>query len=428
MRPVYIVDGARTPFLKMQGEPGVLTASDLALAAIRPLIMRQPFSGKEIEEVVAGCVAPQADEMNIARLIALRAGLGDHVMGYTVQRNCASGLQAIETAASDIELGRYDLVLAGGTECMSRSPVLFSNEMVRWLSGWRQKNHVLKKFFHTFKFKPRYLFPEIGLLKALTDPVVQLSMGQTAEKLAYLFDISREAMDEYALFSQTRAKIALENNYFEEITPLFDYQGKFISHDTGIRETSLAQLKTLKPVFDKPFGLVTAGNSSQVTDGAAFLILASDIAVKKFSLPVLGRIIKTSWSALSPSMMGLGPVYAIAKLLYKNNLKLDDIDYFEINEAFAAQVLACLKVMQDESFCKNTLHLQSTLGEIDIQRLNIDGGAIALGHPVGASGARIVLHLLHILKRKQAKRGLAALCIGGGQGGAVLLERTEGVE
>lgn len=426
-RAVYVVDGARTPFLKVQGEPNPLSAADLAIAAIRPLLLRQSFSPDKIEEVITGCVAPSADEVNIARIIALRAGLGDHVMGWTVQRNCASGLQAIDNAVCDIENGRHDLILAGGTESMSRAPVLFNDDMVQWLARFNKSKSTFKKLGELLKFRPHFLTPVIGLLKGLNDPIVNLSMGQTAEKLAYLFNISREEMDEYATLSQVRAKEASALGHFEEITPLYDYRGHFIPNDTGLRETTVAKLATLKPAFDKPFGLVTAGNSSQVSDGAAFVILASREAVKKYSLPVLGRVIKTSWAALNPSVMGLGPVHAIAKLLSKMQLNVEDIDYWEINEAFAAQVLACLRAMQDEEYCKKYLNLNKPLGKIDLAKLNVEGGAIALGHPVGASGARLVLHLLHLLKRRNAQRGIASLCIGGGQGGAMLLENIEGV-
>lgn len=208
-----------------------------------------------------------------------------------------------------------------------------------------------------------------------------------------------------------------------EITPLYDFQGQVIEFDNGVREDSnLASLAKLKPVFDRPFGVITAGNSSQISDGAAFLILASEKACDKYQLPVLGKIIDTAWAALDPARMGLGPVHAISKLLRKQQLSLPDIDYFEINEAFSAQVLACLKAMSDEQYCQEKLKLSKPLGVLSQDRLNIDGGAVAIGHPVGASGARLVLHLLHILKRNHAKRGIASLCIGGGQGGAMLLE------
>jgi len=427
VEPVYIVDGARTPFIKAALKPNPLSAASLAVAAAGPLLLKQPFSPKDLGEVVVGCVAPAPDEVNIGRIIALRLGCGDYVPGWTVQRNCASGLQAIDSAYKDIALGRHDLVLAGGTESMSRTPLLLPDEMVSLIAEMRSGKSLVQKLRTLLKVRPYYFKPVISLLKALSDPVVNLSMGQTAEKLAYQFNITRNQADEFSLQSHTRALQGIKAGHFSEINPLFDFQGNDIEYDNGIRsDTTLEKLAKLKPVFDKPYGLVTAGNSSQVSDGAAFVILANEKAVERFHLPILGKIVKTTWSALDPSVMGLGPAYAIAKLLEQENLTLDDIDYFEINEAFAAQVLACLKALNSEEFCRQTLGLQEKVGQIPIDKLNVDGGAIAIGHPVGASGVRITLHLLKVMQRHHAKRGIASMCIGGGQGGAILLERVEG--
>lgn len=405
---VYVIDGLRTPFIKAAGRPNPASAADLAVAAVSPLLARQPFKSSEIDEVIAGCVAPQADEINIARIIALRSGCGIHVPAFTVQRNCASGLQALDSAVINIRSGKSGLVLAGGTECMSRAPLLYPHEMSAFLAGFRSSKGLVNQLKSLLQFRPYFLMPILSLLKGLRDPIVNLSMGQTAENLVYEFGLQREAIDAFAVESHDRASAAQKEGLFdEEITPLFDWQGGVMASDNGVREASTVEkLATLKPVFDKPFGSVTAGNSSQVSDGAAFLILANEANVKKYNLPVLGKIIDTAWAALDPAVMGLGPVYAIQKLLKEQNLSLADIDYWEVNEAFAAQVLACLK----------------SLESISPEKLNVDGGAIAIGHPVGASGARLVLHLLHVLKRNHAKRGVASLCIGGGQGGAMLLE------
>jgi acetyl-CoA C-acetyltransferase len=249
-------------------------------------------------------------------------------------------------------------------------------------------------------------------------------MGQTAEKLACQFQISREEMDKFALRSHERASRAIREGRIPEMKTLFDYQGHYYDTDTGVRtDTSLEKLATLKPFFDK-FGSVTAGNSSQVTDGAALVLLASKEAVDKYQLPVLGRVVAANWAALAPDVMGLGPIFAATPLLQRHHLSLKDIDYWEINEAFAAQVLACMHAWDSDSFCRNELGLNEKMGLLPMDNLNVDGGAIALGHPVGASGARIVLHLLETLKQNNAKRGLAMICIGGGQGGAMLLERA----
>lgn len=427
LESVYIVDGARTPFIKALAKPNPLSAASLAVAAARPLLLKQPFLPQDLDEVIVGCVAPAPDETNIGRLIALRLGCGDYVPGWTVQRNCASGLQAIDSAYKDIALGRHDLVLAGGTESMSRTPLLLQEDMVSFLAEFKSGKSWLQKIKALLKIRPHFFVPVISLLKGLYDPIVNLSMGQTAEKLAYQFKISRREMDEFSLQSHLRALQGFEKGYFSEINPLFDFLGNDIERDNGIRpDSTLEKLAKLKPAFDIPYGLLTAGNSSQVSDGAAFVILASQKAIERYHLPILGKIVKTTWSALDPSIMGLGPAYAIAKLLQQENLTLKDIDYFEINEAYAAQVLACIKALQSQDFCREELHWQAPVGEIPIDKLNVDGGAIAIGHPVGASGARITLHLLQVLQRNQAKRGIASLCIGGGQGGAILLERAEG--
>jgi acetyl-CoA C-acetyltransferase len=426
-RPVYIVDGSRTPQLKAKGKPGPFSAAQLALSCGRPLLARQPFEPSDLDEVILGCVMPGPDEANIGRVVALRLGCGNHVPAWTVQRNCASGMQALDSATKDIRLGRAELVLAGGVEAMSHAPVLLNEQMVAWLGSWMAAKNWSSRIKTLIQLRPQYLKPIIALLRGLTDPVVGLNMGQTAEVLAHRFGITRSEMDAYALRSHQRLANAQDNNYLTEIEPLYDTRGNYYPHDDGLRrDSTLEQLAGLRPVFDKPFGNVTAGNSAQVTDGAAMLLLASDKAVEKYDLAVLGQIIDSEWAGLSPAQMGLGPVHAVAPLLKRNKLKLQDVEFWEINEAFAAQVLACLKAWQDKDYCKTELGLSSALGELDQSRLNVDGGGVSLGHPVGASGARIVLHLLHVLQRHNARTGVATLCIGGGQGGAMLIERTTG--
>lgn len=426
-RPVYVVDGARTPFLKARGTPGPFTAADLALAGGASLLARQPFPPEQFDEVILGCVMPSASEANIARVVALRLGCGARVPAWTVQRNCASGLQALDAAAGDIAGGRADLVLAGGVEAMSHAPILFSTAMAEWLAAWNTARTTAARLKVLSRLRPAHLRPVIGLLRGLTDPVVGLSMGQTAEILAHQFGIGRDAMDRFALRSHQRLESARREGRLGEIEVIYDHNGGCYDHDDGVRaDSSLEKLAGLKPVFDKPYGSVTAGNSAQVTDGAAWLILASEAAVVRHGLPVMGRIVDCQWAGLDPSRMGLGPVYAMAPLLRRHDLGSADIDCWEINEAFAAQVLACLAAWQDAGFCRDELGCEAPFDAIDEERLNVDGGAVGIGHPVGASGARIVLHLLQVLKQRNARRGVASLCIGGGQGGAMLIERTEG--
>jgi len=422
-----LVDGSRTPYLKARGRPGPFSASDLAVAAGRPLLARQPFPAGALDEVVLGCVMPGPDEANIGRVTALRLGCGKRMPAWTVQRNCASGMQAIDSAARAIAAGRADLILAGGVEAMSRAPVIFNETMMAWLDEWQRARSLGARFAALSSLRPAHLKPVITLLRGLRDPIVGLSMGQTAENLAHRFDITRGHADAFALESHRRLAAAQDENRLTEIESLFSGDGEVFEHDNGLRrDSSMEQLAALKPVFDRGFGSVTAGNSAQVTDGAAWVVLASDEAVKRYGLAPLARIIDCEWAGLDPAQMGLGPVHASTPLLQRHRLGLGDIDYWEINEAFASQVLACLAAWENPQYCNDELGLDHPLGGIDRTRLNVDGGGVSLGHPLGSSGARIVLHLAHVLAANNARRGIATLCVGGGQGGAMLIERDTG--
>lgn len=425
---VFLIDGARTPFLKARGEPGAFSASDLAVAAGRPLLARMPFSPEEVDEVVVGCVIPAPDEANIARIIALRLGCGRHVPAQTVQRNCASGLQAIATAAERIALGEAHLMIAGGTEAMSRAPIQWNVAMASWLGSVMRAKGVGARVKAIARFRPSHLQPVYTLLLGLTDPLVKLSMGQTAEVLAHRFAISREQQDAYALRSHQRLAAAFDaGRLSDEVETLYEPSGKFYTEDTGLRrDTDLEQLANLKPAFDRKYGSVTSGNSSQVTDGAAMLVLASEEAVDRYRLPVLAELLGHAWAGVDPSQMGLGPVHAVARLLAARQLTMGDLAQMELNEAFAAQVLACQAAWDSADYAKTELGLDRPLGAMDPERLNPEGGAVACGHPVGASGARIVLHLAKSLRRKGGGLGVGALCIGGGQGGAMLLRVAGG--
>jgi len=422
--PVYVVDGARTPFLKGRNAPGPFTASDLAVQAGRALLIRQRFSAADLDEVILGCASPSPDEVNIGRVVALRLGCGHRVPAWTVMRNCASGMQAIDAAMANIRTGRSQLVLAGGVDALSHAPLLYNEAMVHWFARMMQAKSIGQKAGMFTRLRPAQLLsPVIGLLKGLTDPVVGLLMGQTAENLAWRFAISRQQMDEFSVRSHQRAVAARQAGRFGEIVPLVDGQGRVYLEDDGVRaDSSMAGLARLKPFFDRRYGRVTPGNSSQITDGAAWLLLASQAAVDDWQLQPLGRIMDSEWAGLDPAEMGLGPVHAATPILQRQQLGLDDIDLWEINEAFAAQVIGCLAAWESDVYCREQLGLPAALGSLTSERLNVDGGAIAIGHPVGASGARIVLHLLHALRAAGARRGIAAICIGGGQGGAMLVE------
>lgn len=422
-RKVFIIDGSRTPQLKSRGKVGPFSAGDLAVAAARPLLLRQNFPLDALDEVILGCMMPGEREANIARVVSLRLGIPQSVPAWTVQRNCASGMQSVDSAFRNIQNGDSELMLAGGVEAMSQAPVLLNHTMVNWLGDMMRSRSVGQKISTVFKLRGKHLKPVIALLHGLTDDTVGLNMGETAEIIANRFDISRKQMDEYAVNSHHRLAAAHDAGHLDEIEILYDSKGNYYDHDDGVRpDSTLESLAKLRPAFDKKYGKVTAGNSAQITDGASWLILASEDAVNRYDLPVLASITDTQWAGLDPAVMGMGPVHAMTPIMQRQGLSIDDIDYWEINEAFATQVLGCVKAWQQDDYCKQNLNLDTAMGEIPYDKLNIDGGGVSLGHPVGASGARIILHLCKILQRTGAEVGMASLCIGGGQGGAMLLK------
>ncbi len=423
-RPVFIVDGSRTPFIKARSGPGPFTPVDLAVQCGRPLLARQPFAPTAFDQVILGCVNVIADEMNPARVAALRLGMGEKMVAFTVQINCGSGMQSIDTAYRYIREGVSDLILAGGAEALSHAPLVWPQGGVRWFAGLAGAKGLAAKIMAALKVKPSYFKPIIGLERGLTDPITELNMGQTAEVVGQLFGITREQSDAYAAESHQRLAHAQKEGFLKgEIETAFSRDGKYYDHDDGVRPDSTPEsLAKLRPVFERPWGQVTAGNSSQITDGASWVILASEEAVAKHGLTPKAAIVDSQWAALDPSIMGLGPVLSATALLKRNDLSLQDVETWELNEAFATQELGCLAAWKDDRFCKEVLGLDGAAGEIDRAKLNVDGGAISLGHPVGTSGNRIVLHLVNAMKRLGTRRGIATECIGGGQGGAMLIE------
>jgi acetyl-CoA C-acetyltransferase len=388
------------------------------------LLLRQPFAPDAFDKVILGCVNVIADEMNPARVAALRLGMGEAMTAFTVQINCGSGMQSIDTGYRDIQDGISDLILAGGTEALSYAPLVFRRSAVEWYLKLFSARNIWSRLMVFAAIRPSYFKPIIGLERGLTDPIVELNMGQTAEVIAHLFKVTRRNADEYAVESQQRLARAQKDKVFVgEMELAFDPDGKVYDYDDGVRPDSTVEtLAKLTPAFERPWGQVTAGNSSQITDGASWVILASETAIKEHGLNPRAVVLDSEWSALDPSIMGLGPVLCSTAILRRQKLKLNDIELWELNEAFAAQVLACLAAWEDDKFCREVLHLDGPAGSIPRDKLNIDGGAIGLGHPVGASGNRIVLHLVNALKRLGRKRGIATECIGGGQGGAMLIE------
>jgi acetyl-CoA C-acetyltransferase len=422
-RPVYIIDGSRTPFLKARGV-GPFTPVDLAVQCGRPLLLRQPFAPDAFDQVILGIVNVVADEVNPARVAALRLGMGEHMVAFTIAINCGSGMQSIDTAFQYIRDGKADMIMAGGAEALSHAPLIYNRQAVNWYAGMFAARDIVSRLKAMAAWRPSMFKPVIGLERGLTDPVVELNMGQTAEILAHFFHISRRDADGYAAESHHRlARAQAEKVFAGELEPMFSREGKVYDFDDGVRpDSSVEALAKLRPAFERPWGKVTPGNSSQITDGASWVILASEDAMRKHNLAPRAKIVDCQWAGLDPSIMGLGPVLSSAEVLKRQNMTLADIELWEINEAFAAQVLACVAAFKDDKFCREVLGLPGAAGAIDRAKLNVDGGGIGLGHPVGASGNRIVLHLANSLKRLGLKRGIASQCIGGGLGGAMMLE------
>ncbi|MDX1388850.1 MAG: thiolase family protein [Acidobacteriota bacterium] len=427
-REVVIVDGVRTPFVKANTVLGRVGAVELARVAMREVIERTEIDPAAIDEVVVGNIAGPADAANVARVIALQARIPKHVPAFTVSRNCASGLEAIVEGAYRIHAGDADLVVAGAVESMSRIPFLLSDEAQEIWTDVGRARTLGARLAGFARFRPRHFKPVIALQLGLTDPVSGLNMGQTAEVLAREFDISREDQDRFALRSHQHAAAAWSEGRMQaEVVPVPVPPGyrKVADRDNGIRENqSLEALAKLKPVFDRRYGTVTAGNSSQITDGAAAVVLASEDRARELGLPVLGRVRSWAFTGCDPERMGLGPATASPLALRRaGNLPMDRMERVEINEAFAVQVLAVLAALESRQFCEAYLG-SGPVGAPEIDRINVNGGAIALGHPVGASGARLVLTLLKEMERNDLSLGLATMCVGGGQGGAMVLERS----
>jgi acetyl-CoA acetyltransferase family protein len=419
----WILGGVRTPFVKAGAAFRKVPSYELGRIAAAETIARSELDPGRLDEVIFGHCAMPSEAANSTRIVALRAGVPERVPAFTVHRNCASGMEAVASALYRIGAGDASLVLAGGMENMTQIPLQYTAEYAQWLEGFMRAKTPAAKLGALARFRPRMLAPRIAIAEGLTDLVCGLNMGQTAEMLAREFRITREAQDAFALQSHQRA-LAARETLREEIVPVFaapDYEP--VRDDIGPREgQTLQALAKLRPYFDRRNGTVTVGNACQVTDGAAALLVGDETVAKSWPVPPLGRVRAFAFAGLAPARMGLGPVFAAARALERAQLTLADIDLFEINEAFAAQVLACVAAFRSDAFARAELGRDRALGEIPLERLNVNGGAIALGHPVGASGARLLLTTLHEMRRRGLRRGLATLCVGGGQGAAFILE------
>lgn len=406
---LYIYDATRTPFLKMGTGFSDQSAADLGAFITKSLIHKNDLDPAALSETLFGCVCQPSDNANIARIIALRAGIPEAIPAVTLNRNCASGMEALITAENRMRAKRGELFIVGGVDNMSRTPLLYNESASKKFQQLSRSKTPTEKLKNLLNFRPSDFKPIISLLQGLRDPFIHMGMGETAELLAREFNISREKQDQFAVESHQKAHAAIKQLQ-TEITP-YPTHGNNHDADNGIRsDSSVEKLKKLRPVFEKHTGTVTAGNSSQITDGAAALLVGSEEAGKTHYLKPIGLLRDYSIIGCDPKYMGLGPVYAIRELLKKTKHKIEDADIIEINEAFAVQVLACLEELKKE-------HIK-----IPKEKLNPQGGAIALGHPVGATGARLASSVIHQLKHQKKKHAIASLCVGGGQGVALWIE------
>jgi acetyl-CoA C-acetyltransferase len=425
MKPVYLVNGKRTPQVKSGADIKDIAAPYLGHYLIRNLVDHHGLPNDVVDEVIVGNTGTPAKYPNLGRVIALEAGLDKKTSGYSVHRNCASGMEALSQAYIKIASGRCDVIFAGGVENMSQMPLIYSKQMTDLFAELMRAKKPQDKLMAISKFRPGYLNPIIAIEQGLTDPFCGLNMGQTAEKLARELGISREEQDDFANESHKKAVKADEEGKFkEEILPLIygDKRDKLLTKDVGPRaNSSVESLGKMKPYFEKETGTVTVGNSCPITDGGSMWLMCSEEAVKKYNLKPMARMVDYHFHGLEPERMGMGPLVAMHGVLKRTNLKISDMDLVEVNEAFAAQAIAVLRAMKDSKI-SSRWGIEETIGEVDMNKFNVNGGAIALGHPVGSTGSRLVVTLAHELKRRNKKYGIASLCIGGGQGGAVIIE------
>lgn len=419
---LVIVDGIRTPFCKMGSDLAGMSAGDLGAAAVKQLVAQSGLDVESLDQVVMGCVGQPVDSANLARIIALRSGLPESVPAVTVHRNCASGCEAITQAAMAVAAGEGCSFLVGGTESMSNYPLLFHPAAAEKFMSLSKARSVAQRLGALAAFRLGDFKPLISLQMGLTDPVCGLNMGETAELIAREAGLSRADQDDFARESHARAlagRLFLQG----EIVTVFPPSGRAVEEDNGIRTPDqLQKLDQLKPVFEKGTGTVTAGNASQITDGAVALWVMSEKEAQNQGRKPLARLRGYAYAGCDPTRMGLGPLYALAALEAKSEFRLADMDLIEINEAFAGQVLACCIGAESEAFARSELDRDTALGPIAKDKLNIHGGSIALGHPVGATGARLTLTLARALRDRNLNQGVVALCVGGGQGAALWLE------
>lgn len=427
MKNVVIVDGLRTPYAKMGTSFNDIPAHELGGILLKEFLERVELDPAIIDEVIFGNVAQPPEATNIARNIALLAGIPENIPAFSVQRNCSSGMQSISDAWYRIQAGDGSIYISGGVESMTKIPLLWNDAATRWFGAMFKARGMGAKIGTLAGFKIKFLTPVVGLKLGLTDGFCGINMGETAEILSKDFKIGREEQDQFAMQSHNRAEAAQKAGFYNDelmpvpIPPKYE---NVLALDNGVREgQSMQALAKLKPVFDRYNGTVTAGNASQITDGAAVTLVMEEEKAKQMGYKPIGRIKAFAYAGLDPKRMGLGPAYSTKLVLEKSGMTMKDIERVEINEAFSAQVLANMRIFESDQYSKEYLGLDKALGAIDPEILNVNGGAIAIGHPVGSSGTRLIHTLLRELKHSNKSIGLATLCVGGGQGAAFILER-----
>ncbi len=422
-RRVAIVDGCRTPFAKANTAFKELSAVELGKVSVRELISRSNLDVNEIDHVIYGTVIQSVQEPNIAREVSLGAGIPANVPSFTVGRACASSSQAITSGADQIALGMADVVVAGGAESLTDVPILFSDEMRDALVAASRARSIPARVKAFAGIRPRNLAP---ITPAIAEPTTGLTRGQSAEKMAHENGITREEQDRWALRSHQLAWAGTEDGRLtHEIVPVY-VAGTAITRDNGIRgDTSLEKLAQLRPAFDRQYGTVTAGNASPLTDGASAVVLMSEERAKALGHEPLGYIRSWEYTALDPHDQLLqGPAWAIPKALERAGISMQDIELWEIHEAFAAQVLSNFQALDSDEFARRELGRDRKVGLIDESRINVMGGSIAIGHPFGATGARVTTTLLNEMKRRGAGLGLISVCAAGALGFAMVVERA----
>lgn len=440
-RDVVIVEGVRTPFAKSGTKLKTVHAAKLGQAALKQLLAKTNLNTEVIDEVIIGNTGSPSDAVNISRVVALNSGVPLRTSAFTVHRNCASALESISTGFERIKSGTMDVVVAGGTENMSQMPLIMppsitsilerlgsakttSQKLAALWSWFKADLSQIKEMVTTAPMAKTKYKPIIAIVEGLTDPFVGINMMGTAEILAKEWGLTREAQDRFALNSHLKA-VAAKLKLAEEIVSIYlepDFK-EVISEDIGPRaEQTMEALAKLKPMVDKLTGTITAGNACPLTDGAAMMLLMSREKADSLGYKAVARIRGYGYAGLEPERMGLGPVYSTPVALKRAGLTMKDIGRIELNEAFAAQVLSCQRAFDSDKFAQEKFGLSNKIGEVRDEILNVNGGAIALGHPVGATGTRLVLTLMNEMKRSNTQFGLATLCIGGGQGGAMIIE------